>query len=122
MFFFQNSFPEKLVIPLEDDFIKIDIVEKHNNNNTKVTSEYHMYPLKKPPNEGDPPFEKYSHKKNKYNVLMIMTDSVSHACAQRYIPKTYKYLSENPNTVIMKVRQHFSIFQISKGDNTFISS
>ena len=112
---------------LEDDFIKVDITEIRNvNNNTssnntytnntnnnnnnnqnpkpKVTSEYHMYPLKKPPHRGDPPFEKYSTKEDKYSVLMIMADSVSHACAQRYIPKTYKYLSENQDTVIMKVR------------------
>ena len=62
-----------------------------------------MYPVKKSPQKGEPPFKNYDAQKDKYSVLMVMTDSVSHASAQRYMNKTYKYLQENPHTVILKV-------------------
>ena len=108
-------FLDNITVQLTDDFIKVDFIEneeRSNKNNTtnnkkksktKVTSEFHMYPLRKPPQEGQPPFKKYTPDKDKYNVLMVMLDSVSHACAQRYIPKTYKMLSENPYNTIMQV-------------------
>ncbi|XP_066914967.1 uncharacterized protein [Clytia hemisphaerica] len=94
-----RSKKDKLAIKLEDDFIRVDIKTKTKE---KPFSEYLMYPVKKPPQKGEPPFKNYDAQKDKYNVLMVMTDSVSHACAQRYLTKTYKYLQENPHTVIMK--------------------
>ena len=63
-----------------------------------------MYPVKKPNPEG-PEFRKYDPVKSQFNIMMIMLDSVSHACAQRYIPKTYKFLQNNPYTTIMEVRK-----------------
>lgn len=89
---------------MEDDFIRVDI--KHEKD-PMLKKEYHMYPVRKPPNNKEPKFRKYdqsSSSGNEFNVLMIMLDSVSHACAQRYIPKTYKFLRENPYTTIMEVR------------------
>lgn len=87
---------------LEDDFIRVDI--KHEKSPI-LQKEYHMYPIRKPNNEA-PAFRKYdqSPSGNEFNILMIMLDSVSHACAQRYIPDTYKFLRENPYTTIMQVR------------------
>ena len=87
---------------MEEDFIKVDIVE---DDKELPTFEYHMYPLKKLPSteQGDPPFQKYDAHGSKYNVLMVMLDSVSHGCVQRYLKKTYRYLEENPYSIIMKV-------------------
>jgi len=87
---------------MEEDFIKVDIFE---DDKDEPTTEYHMYPLNRPPStdQGEPPFEKYDAHGSKYSVLMVMLDSVSHGCVQRYLKNTYTYLEENPNTVIMKV-------------------
>ena len=73
-----------------------------------------MYPVRNPSMEvknkenGAPFFRKYDPSGNEFNVLMIMLDSVSHACAQRYIPKTYKMFNENPYTTIMQVKEFYS--------------
>ena len=72
-------------------------------NGGKEYTEYHMYPLKEPPGKGSIPFKKFEESDDKYNVLYVMLDSVSHACAQRYLKKTYQYLEEDPYTTIMQV-------------------
>ena len=98
--------PGELAVPLSDDFIKVDIYEFGSRYSS---SEYHMYPLRKPPPQPGPLFQKFDPSKSKYNVLMVMMDSVSHACAQRYIKTTYRYLQENPSTVIMQVCKNLKI-------------
>ena len=65
----------------------------------EIYQEYHMYPVKSTENK----FELYNEKKNKFNILLVMLDSFSHASAQRYLNKTYKHLKENPYSIIMQV-------------------
>ena len=48
-----------------------------------------------------------SYDENKLNVIMLMVDSLSHSNAQRVMNRTYKFLKNDPSSVIMQVRFHF---------------
>ena len=45
--------------------------------------------------------------KEKLNVIMLMVDSLSNANAQRHLKKTYKFLSEDPNSFVLSVNTSF---------------
>ena len=47
--------------------------------------------------------EKMSQDPNKFNILMLMIDSLSRASVQRYMNETYAMLEKDPNSFIMKV-------------------
>ena len=49
------------------------------------------------------------------NVMVVLVDSLSHSMVQRSMKETYKYLSEHPRTVIMKVFVIVNIMLVLSG-------
>ena len=91
-----------IAYPLKEDFVWLEMI--YDNN---PIIEYHMYPIKTLPKLNEP--IKLQQGKNnpmktgKLNIVMLMMDSVSHASAKRYLNKTYPFLENDPDTVILKV-------------------
>ena len=79
-------------IKLNFEFAKLEL----RVNNTGF-EEFHANVL--PPSTTPVPREE-----NQLDIIMIMYDSTSNANLQRHMKKTYKRLSEDSNTFIMKVR------------------
>lgn len=66
----------------------------------KVHEEYHYAFLNKSQEFG----LKKTPPSDQLNILVIIFDSLSHSHTVRSLKQTYKYLSQHPTTVIMKVR------------------
>ena len=87
-------------VKITEDFVKVEI-----HMNSSDTTEFHMYPTRKMPSNTPVPTNN-NHKSrdpNKLNIVMLMIDSLSHASGERYLKKTYERLSNDPDTVILKV-------------------
>ena len=83
-------------IKLNFEFAKLEL----RVNNTDF-EEFHANVL--PPSTAPVPREE-----NQLDIIMIMYDSTSNANVQRHMKKTYRRLSEDSNTFIMKVKSHFT--------------
>ena len=95
MFFFSLKLDLNVTIPLEEDFILIDIIQNHLS-----TSEFHMYPVRR---QSVTVKKRKDGGKPQLNVIMLMSDSVSRSDAQRYLKETYGTLENDPDSFILKV-------------------
>ena len=89
--------------------------------NGKEIEESHMFPVRS--------FEKHPRQNrsnakdvsvDKLNIVFLMIDSLSHSGAVRFLPKHYKDLKEDPDSVIMEVSLSQN-FCISRAETFFVN-